>query len=200
MQEKFKNYWNSRTTWSKISDLIFIALLITLFIPSGRMAVGGAINRVKAMALNPSMQADSVQLNPEDLNWQLYDMNGKTLNLTNFEGKVIFLNLWATWCPPCVGEMPEIQELYNKFKDHPDIAFVAVSNERNSTVSDFIKKRGFSFPVYTTKHNAPSAFASRSIPTTFVISKSGKIKVKETGAYNWGGKKMVRIIDKLLKE
>ncbi len=200
MQEKIKAYWQKKSTWNKISDLIFIALIITFIIPQGRMAFGGFVNRVKAMVLNPSVQTDGYVLKEAEYNWQLTDMEGGTVNLNDYKGKVVFINLWATWCPPCVGEMPEIQELYDHFKDNDQIAFLLVSNESSAKVQSFIDARDFTFPVFTTQQRSPEPFSTRSIPTTFVLSKNGEIKVRETGAYNWGGKKMVGIIEELLEE
>jgi peroxiredoxin len=200
MQEKIKAYWQNKSTWNKISDVLFIALIVTLLIPEGRMAFGGFVNRVKAMVLNPSVQTDVQILNDSDYNWQLTDLEGGAVDLKDYKGKVVFLNLWATWCPPCVGEMPEIQELYDHFKDNDQIAFLLVSNESTAKVQSFIDKREFTFPVFTTQQRSPEVFATRSIPTTFIISKNGQIKVRETGAYNWGGSKTKGIIEELLKE
>ena len=199
-KEKIKNYRKTRSTWNKISDLIFILLIITLFFPAGRMAVGGFVNRVKAKVMNPEVKEDGDRLTANDYNWALNDIKGNPVNLNDYEGKVVFLNLWATWCPPCVGEMPEIQKLYDQFKDNENIAFLLVSNESNAKIRDFIEKRDYTFPVYSTKTPSPAPFFTRSIPTTFVISKNGQIRVRETGAYNWGGSKMVSIIEDMLKE
>lgn len=200
LKEKIQNYWQNKTVWNKISDLIFIAFIVALFIPQGRMAIGGFVNRAKAKIMNPSVREDGIQLSEKDYHWPLTDLEGNPVNLNDFKGKVVFLNLWATWCPPCVGEMPEIQKLYDQFKSNDDIAFLMVSNEDNPTIQNFINKRDYSFPVYSTRSASPEPFLTRSIPTTFVISKGGEIKIRETGAYNWGGSKMVGIIQGLLEE
>lgn len=198
--ERIKNYWQKKTTWNKISDAIFLALIITLLFPGGRIAVGGFVNRLKAMIISPSVQANGPTLSSDDYQWPLINLEGQSVNLKDYEGKVVFLNLWATWCPPCVGEMPEIQKLYDHFKGNKDIAFLMVSNEPPSKIKSFIDKRGFTFPVYSTQYNPPVPFSTQSIPTTFVLSKNGQIKIRETGAYNWGGSKTLGIIEGLLAE
>ena len=132
--------------------------------------------------------------------WQMTDVEEEPFTLAQEKGKVVFLNLWATWCPPCVGEMPGIQKLYDKYKNNPDVSFVLVSNETTKIISDFVKKKGYTFPVYSSLSEAPAAFATRSIPTTFVLDKKGSIAIKEIGAMDWGGKKMEKMIEALLSE
>ena len=202
LKEKFQDYKKKKSVWGKITDIIFVLFIIAWFIPNSRLAIGGMVNRVKSMIIEPSINdtRDEYLLNANDLNWQLEDMDGNRLNLQDYQGKVIFLNLWATWCPPCVGEMPGIQNLYDTFKDNKDISFLLVSNEIKDKVQSFINKKDYTFPVYTTRFQSPQIFFSQSIPTTFVISKKGVIKIKETGAVNWGGDKMEEIINDLLNE
>ena len=202
LKEKFQDYKKNKSVWGKITDVIFILFIVALFIPNSRLAIGGFVNRVKSMLIEPSINdtKDEYLLTANDLNWQMEDMNGNTVNLHDHQGKVIFLNLWATWCPPCVGEMPGIQNLYDTFKDHEDISFLLVSNEKQDIVKPFLDKREYTFPVFTTRYQSPKVFLSQSIPTTFVISKSGIIKIKEKGAVNWGGDKMEKIINDLINE
>ena len=200
LKEKFQNYWQNKSAWNKFSDLIFIVFIAALLTPGGRLTIGGFVNRVKAKVMNPAVQENGTQLTAEDYNWLLKDINGEQVNLDGEKGKVVFINLWATWCPPCVGEMPEIQKLYDKYKDREDIAFFMISNESNEKIKAFVEKRGYTFPVYSSQRQSPTPFVTQSIPTTFVISKSGQIVIRETGAYNWGGEKMVSIIEGLLEE
>lgn len=202
LKEKFQDYKKNKSVWGKITDIIFILFIVALFIPNSRLAIGGFVNRVKSMLIEPSINdtEDEYLLTANDLNWQMEDMNGNTVNFQDCQGNVIFLNLWATWCPPCVGEMPGIQDLYDTFKDHEDISFLLVSNENQDKVKAFLDKRGYTFPVFTTRYQSPEVFLSQSIPTTFVISKNGIIKIKEKGAVNWGGNKMEKIINDLINE
>mgnify|MGYP002854931863 CR=1 FL=1 len=185
---------------SKISDIVFLILIITLLFPQGRMFIGGFINNLKSKISQPGLLAERVPVDYVDMEWSMTDRSGADFNLIENKGKVVFLNLWATWCPPCVGEMPGIQDLYDKFKDNPDVAFVMVSNEDQATISKFMERKKYSFPVFSSKNQAPAAFLSRSIPTTFVISKKGEVVIREVGAINWGGKKMNGIIEDLLDE
>ena len=199
---RLKENWQKKNLFGKITDVLIIIFIITLFIPQGRMAVGGFVNRIKAMIIAPGEMPQDEQetLSIDDYNWKLQDINGKELLLSEAKGKVIFINLWATWCPPCVGEMPEIQELWEKYRDNKDVAVFLISNEDNQTVQAFLDKRDYNFPVYTTQFKAPALLQSRSIPTSFIISKNREIVVKETGAANWGGKKTEELINRLIAE
>lgn len=200
LKEKFQDYLKKKSVWGKISDVIFILFIVAMFIPNSRLALGGFVNRIKSMIIEPSLKEDGTTIDFNSINWQLTDINGSSVNFKDLQGKVIFLNFWATWCPPCIGEMPQIQELYNKFKDNKDVVFLLVSNEDLSKIKGFINNNEYTFPVYSSRYKAPVVFASQSIPTTFVISKKGIIKIKEMGAKNWGGKKMEQIITDLINK
>ncbi len=189
-----KGYWERKSLFGKISDLIFVIFIIALLFPQGRMAIGGFVNNIKAKLSTPAKLSHEISLAPEDYNWVLTNEKGEQVNLQDYKGKVLFVNLWATWCPPCVGEMPEIQKLYDIFKNDDNVRFFMISNENTTKTSHFKQQNGYTFPIYTARTNPPAAFATRSIPTTFVISKSGKIVIKKTGAANWGGKKMQEMI------
>ena len=197
IKERFGNYWKNKTLFGKISDLVFVVFIIALIFPSGRMAIGGAINRVKAMISQPDIAENGEQMSENDYDWNLINANEEKVNLKDYKGKVLFINLWATWCPPCVGEMPEIQKLYNHFKDDSQIAFLLITSDPVSKIHSFIKKRSYDFPVYHSTSYTPVPFRVKSIPTTFIVSKTGKIIVKKTGAANWSGKKTIEILNNL---
>ncbi len=131
--------------------------------------------------------------------WQLQKPSGEKLDFNSLKGKVIFLNIWATWCPPCVAEMPSIQKLYNKFKGQ-EVVFVCVSDEENETIAKFIKERKFTFPVYRTSKKSPKDFQTEGIPATFIISRAGKIVSQHIGSANWANPKVVELLEKLLAE
>jgi thiol-disulfide isomerase/thioredoxin len=198
LKQKFQDYLKKKSLWGKITDFMIIGLIIAILIPSGRLAIGGFVNRIKAMIIQPSVSDPDKQdvLREEDYNWVLNDMKGNDLNFKDFRGKVIFLNFWATWCPPCVGEMPEIQA----YKDHPEIRFLMVSNEDDETVNHFIQKRAYTFPVYTSRYRSPEVLYSSSIPISFLISKDGRIVIREEGASKWSGKKTQNLINALINE
>jgi thiol-disulfide isomerase/thioredoxin len=199
MITKIKNYWNSKSLWTKISDIIFVVFIVALLFPQGRLAIGGGVNRVKALFMQPSIEKQRIELE-DNLSWDFLDINGKKINLTDYAGKVKFINLWATWCPPCIGEMPEIQGLYNQYKDNKEVVFLMVSDENISKISTFISKKKYTFPVFQSISDTPVGFRSNSIPTTFILSKDNKIVSKTVGSANWSGKKTVNLINELIAE
>ena len=200
MINKYLKKWVKKSLFSKLTDVLFLALIVTLLFPQGRMAVGGFINNMKSKISQPGLIGERIPVNAADMDWPMTDASGAEFNLNENKGKVIFLNLWATWCPPCVGEMPGIQKLYDNFSDNPNVSFVMVSNEALPTINKFMERKNYSFPVFSSKSQTPASFGTKSIPTTYVLSKSGEIVIREVGSMNWGGKKMRGIIEDLLAE
>ncbi|RIJ34207.1 TlpA disulfide reductase family protein [Pontibacter oryzae] len=114
--------------------------------------------------------------------FKMRTLDGKTVSFESLKGKVVFLNIWATWCPPCIAEMPNIQSLYDKIGSDK-IAFVMLSVDEGGVekVQKFIDKKGFTLPVYMPTSQLPQEFYSNAIPTTFIISPEGKIVGKQEG-------------------
>lgn len=120
------------------------------------------------------------------------------LSLQSLRGKVVFVNLWATWCPPCVAEMPSIVKLHERFKDADDVAFVLVSRDDGpAEVKSFLAKTGYQLPVYFTTDPAPSQFATNGIPATFILDKELSVQLRHIGARDWDGKDVVAFLEKL---
>jgi thiol-disulfide isomerase/thioredoxin len=176
-------------------NILFFAFIILLFIPQTGMPIRVFINRIIAFSPSEVDEEDVVVL--EDYQWSLTSLDGDRVNLSNSEGKVILVNLWATWCPPCVAEMPSLQKLYNKYGE--DVAFYFVSSESPDRLSAFLQKKGYDFPVYIEKQAPPKLLQSRSLPSTFVISKEGRIVIYKTGSADWNNTKVHDILDRLLQ-
>ncbi len=118
--------------------------------------------------------------------WQVLDLDGEPVEFSRFKGKTVFLNIWATWCGPCVGEMPSIARLAAnpRLKDD-DVAFVCVSIDDDSeTVKRFLKGKDWPMTVLRAT-DLPPVFATDGIPATFLINPEGRIVVAEVGAATW---------------
>ncbi|KAB7529598.1 redoxin domain-containing protein [Flagellimonas olearia] len=130
--------------------------------------------------------------------WGLVDVKGQRINFESFKDQVVVVNIWATWCPPCVAELPSFVELYGDYKDKVVFAFVA--NDDRDKVLQFLEKKGYQLPVYFQTTSTPKELVSKSIPATYVISKSGKIVVDEKGAADWNSQKTRELLDRLILE
>ena len=123
-------------------------------------------------------------------NMLLSDFDGNTVALSRYKGDVIFINFWASWCPPCVAEMPSIQNLYNSVADNERIKFALISLDENpEDAQQFIERRGFDMPVYFLASGVPDSFYSQTVPTTFVVSPDGDIVAQKKGLAKYNTKR-----------
>ncbi|WP_422360110.1 TlpA family protein disulfide reductase [Reichenbachiella sp.] len=159
--------------------IIGLACSIYLF---GYAEVAGFMQRIilSTGIMQPDVieKAEQVEVNYD---FKLRDEQGASVDFNQFKGQMVFLNFWATWCPPCVAEMPDIHDLYLKLKDE-NISFVLISRDENfDKAKNFIERKSYTFPIYKTVSPLPGTLASRSIPATFVISSEGKIIAQRIG-------------------
>ena len=115
-----------------------------------------------------------------DYDLLLEDLEGNTLSLSDWKGEPIFLNFWATWCPPCIAEMPDIDKLYQSVNKKIHFAIISVDDDREK-VKSFAKRKGFDFPIYFAKSRLPKVYESTTIPTTHVIDAKGHIVISQRG-------------------
>ncbi|MEN8123721.1 MAG: TlpA disulfide reductase family protein [Bacteroidota bacterium] len=182
-----------------LSNILFFAFFIFLFTPYGlpvRAYLLKGISFVTTRVFNMEID-ESERVHVKTYDWQLIDMQGNTVNFDALKGKVIIVNFWATWCPPCIAEMPAFQKLYEDYQDRVEFLFVA--NDDEDKVRKFIKDKKYTFPVYFQITRRPEELQSNSLPTTYVINKKGEIVVDKTGAADWNSRKVRDLIDELLK-
>ena len=115
--------------------------------------------------------------------FQLNDLAGSTFNLKDVKGKVVILDFWASWCPPCKMELPHFQALYDKYKDK-GLVVIGISMDRISPaqIGSFVKANGMTYPVLVATQDVIDSYGGiKDIPTTFVISRKGRIIKKFVG-------------------
>ena len=121
--------------------------------------------------------------------FNLPNLNGNAISLSSLRGKVVFLNVWATWCGPCREEMPSIETLYEEFRKDPDFVMLAVSQDsgdRGNAVGSYVRRNGFKFTVLLDPQNqVGDAYDVSGIPETFIIDRAGRIVAHHVGPYNW---------------
>lgn len=187
-----------KPTKTQISNLVLLVFLVVfLFTPVGTQ-IKVYINRI--VALSPSVKGteDRITLKAEDYQWKLQSITGERFDFDKTKGKVVLVNFWATWCPPCIAEMPSLQKLYNAYKDK--VVFLFVSQESTQDIEAFMNKHDYDFPVYSPLSNVPKVLESSSIPTTYLIDPSGTIMINESGAANWNADKVHELLDNLLNK
>lgn len=129
---------------------------------------------------------------------QLLDVSNKALDFSEFKGKVVFVNNWASWCAPCIAEMPSIQVLKNKLEGE-DVVFVMVSFDQNPEKSkSFIKKRNFDFDIYFPGEDYP--YPTASIPATFILDKSGEVVSHHVGMADYSSDELANRLKELANE
>jgi peroxiredoxin len=128
-------------------------------------------------------------------------LTGSPLRLGHFKGKVVFLNFWATWCPPCKEEMPSMERLYRRYKDKGfTILAVSIDAGDRAPVAAFVKKFGLTFPIgLDPKLGVANQYAVRGLPATFLVDREGMVAAVAIGPRDWDGKAAHAVIETLLK-
>ena len=146
---------------------------------------------------NARIQVYNKKLEPFDFTLQL--LHGEGVSLSSFKSKVVILNFWATWCPPCRAEMPSMEVLHNKYREK-GLEILAVNIlEKEAEVLSFMDSNKLSFPAALDLDGAVSnSYGIQSIPTTFLIDREGNIVVRLVGSIDWDTPKIHNAIEKLL--
>lgn len=131
--------------------------------------------------------------------WQLFALNGERLTLQTFRGRVLVINHWATWCTPCLEELPSLSALRAAVPD-TSVAFLLVTPQSRLPVTEFVRRRGITLPVYLEATPVPRIFGFEAVPTTWVLDRSGAIVLKRRGAMRWDTPEMIALLRTLLAE
>jgi len=133
--------------------------------------------------------------------FKLPSLSGKPVTLSSLRGKVVFLNVWATWCGPCREEMPSMETLYEAFKGRSDFVILAVSQDRRgrAAVQPFVEKNHLRFDVLLDPDNmVGNAYNVSGVPETFIIDRQGRIVAHHMGAFDWSQTDVRRALNELL--
>lgn len=125
--------------------------------------------------------------------------NGQTQSTSDFKGKVVFINFWATWCPPCRAEMPSLNELYNQFKNDNRFVFLFINEDEDwQKAKDYLQKAGFAIPLSTSSGLIPAELYSGTLPTTLVLDKDGRLVMKHEGLADYNRESFIQQLKALL--
>lgn len=142
-----------------------------------------------------------VKVGEEAPNFQLRDLDGNMVSLSQLRGKVVLLNFWATWCGPCRIEMPAMERLYRSYS-RKDFEILAVSTDPQgaAVTRPFQQEMGFTFPIlHDAEYRIGLMYGARSLPMTFMVDRQGIVRQKVPGARDWGGPDARELIQALMK-
>ena len=155
---------------------------------------------MQAPALEPSLKdGNIISIDFETNALQFTDLDSKMFSIQDFKGKTLFINYWATWCNPCLAEMPSMADLYERYSSNNAIVFLYLSREELKTIQEYIPKDESlqKLPIYKVVTD-DEFFATTGIPTTFIINSSGDLIVKDVGSAFWNDQSVFNFIDNLL--
>ena len=129
-------------------------------------------------------------------------LDGQPMRLSDARGKVVFLDLWGTWCVQCVAEMPTVQKLYEHYREDGHVQMLIVSRmDSPERIRGYASRNHFTLPFYRMRdEDIPASMQLQQYPSTFVLDKQGRIVVAHTGAADWSAPSVVHLIDELKDE
>jgi cytochrome c biogenesis protein CcmG/thiol:disulfide interchange protein DsbE len=130
------------------------------------------------------------------------DLDGRQVSLSDFTGKVVLVNIWATWCPPCRDEMPSMQKLYERFKgEHFEILAVSIDADGREAVAPFMQQMNLTFPaLLDPEEKIRSLYAITGVPESFIIDRNGILARRVIGPLDWTTPKVFNFFKNLLQE
>jgi peroxiredoxin len=188
--------------------IVLISVLALSVVGSGRRSNNGELsnlNRAGAVEVaEPAVYLDALGIIPptediEAIDFTVTTLNGKTEQLSDHEGKVIFLNFWATWCGPCRAEVKDIDSLYGTLKEEEFMVMALSIQEEKKKVSKFMKNFDIDFPVYLDSDGAVATkYGVTGIPTTYIIAPDGKIVGRAIGPREWASQDSIDLMRSLM--
>lgn len=177
---------------------LLIAIGLATFVNLSSRQFGAAREGSEA---GPSSPSSTVAAGKLAANFKLKDLKGDNVSLASLRGKVVFLNIWATWCAPCREEMPSIESLYNAFKADKDFVVLAVSQDTDgAAVGPFVQQNHFQFRVLLDPRNeVGESYDVNGIPETFIIGRDGRIVAHHVGPYDWSKADIREALGELIK-
>ena len=191
------NYFKKKKPLSIFLDFVFVVLIALLIYPGTRKDVAAFFIRLTSLPPSTLDSDDQFTISKQCEQWKVYDLSAQPVLLEQLNEKPVFVNIWATWCPPCIAELPAILELYHEYGSR--INFVLSTNENADKVKAFLVKNNYDKSPFYFYQNLPVEFQTESIPTTYIIDKQGKVVLVKKGAARWNSGKIKKLFDSLLQ-
>ncbi|MBQ0148837.1 MAG: TlpA family protein disulfide reductase [Flavobacteriaceae bacterium] len=180
------------------SNILFLSLgIVLLFSTDAKAFLQQSL--MKVGFFKPNLEnVVTKNIDKDYLDVNLINNRGEVVTLADFKGKVVFINFWATWCPPCIAEMPSIQILHDKFKDDSDVVILTVEIEsKKDKANQFMKRKKLTLPVYYPNSNLPIVLFDGTLPTTVILDKEGNIAHKTLGMADYSGNDIVGFLNEI---
>lgn len=191
-------------TLSVIAGLAVLAGVVLVALSQVRRGAGPTARQVERAANNLARDENApIAAGATAAPFELSDLSGQTVSLAALRGKVIFLNVWATWCAPCREEMPSMEKLYERLRGQKGFVMLAVSQDTAgpAVVAKYVKRHGYHFDVLLDPQNAVAeAYDVSGVPETFIIDRNGRIVAHHSGAFDWSQPEVTDALEELLKD
>ena len=179
--------------WASI--LFYSVIILLIFSPGAKSWLLQQL--VSTGLLKAEIKNDGAKDLPDAATFSFIDSNGKTSTTADLKGKVVFINFWASWCPPCRAEMPSLENLYQNLKDNSNFVFLFINEDDRSKGLKYLEANDFTIPFYQASGNVPAEIFSGSLPTTIVLNKKGKVVLKHSGMARYDAKDFMRQLEEL---
>jgi len=175
-----QRYWG----WILGGIVLLWAILMIVLVPRQKLE-------------KPEVRKPDIRSTGAVYDWSLTDRNGRIVPFSTFKGKTVFLNIWATWCPPCVQEIPSIDKLA-AMESLKDVVFLGVTvDEEEDDIRKFVASQKPRFRVVRPLDAIPEVFQTDGIPATFIIGPTGEIEMSHVGSAAWDAPEIVALLEHL---
>ena len=181
-----------------VNIILVIVVLAIVFIPEAKALLQRGLMQIGLF--QPKTEKKIVSDQKFLVQFQ-HSQTSETISTDDLKGKVVFINFWATWCPPCLAEMPSIVELQNSLKNNDKIAVMIVDVDANSEKSNnLLQKKNWSLNNYSTLNQIPKAWFQGTLPTTIVLDKEGNLVYQNQGLADYTNKDFEKFLLNLASE
>ena len=187
------------TTVKKRGITILLTGFLVLMIVSPD-AKAWLLQRLASVGLfNASIKKEGIENMPENIAFSYTNPAGITASTTGLKGKVVLINFWASWCPPCRAEMPSLEALYKKLKDDRRIVFLFMNEDEDKTKAiEYLNKNNYIMPLYNRSGNVVNEIFGGTLPTTIILNKEGKVVFRHEGVADYNSSKFIKQLEELL--
>ncbi|MET4081154.1 thiol-disulfide isomerase/thioredoxin [Pedobacter sp. UYP30] len=178
-----------------LTIVFFSFVLIVLFVPSAKALMLQGLMKTGLFA--PKI-AQTALVSTDLAGITFSNEKGQLLDLGDLKGKVILLNFWATWCPPCRAEMPGLSKLYKQFEKDKNVVFIFADADGDLNKSaKFMRRNRYDLPIYKLESDIPTKVFERTLPTTVIFDKQGRLSFRHEGMADYSDAKFVDFLNKL---